>query len=211
MIKTDYRVGERLPAEHELMERFQVGRSCLREAMRGLAMLDLVSIQPGRGTFVRSTDCPRLQSSSLEIEIGKEALSELFEARLIMEVEAAALAAERLTEKNIADFRKVVTRLESSTGDDICLFSLKIHQIMAEATQNQVIMEILGLIGKRLWAHQRNFYTEELKFQEIDSHKLLVKELLSRDPTRARTAMITHLHSTLDSMLGGGSAVSEEK
>ena len=48
------RPGDLLPTETELMERMQVGRSSVREALRGLAVLGLVEIRQGQGTFVRS-------------------------------------------------------------------------------------------------------------------------------------------------------------
>src|SRR5437588_4833829 len=89
--------GSRLPTETELMERMQVGRSSVREALRGLAVLGLVEIRQGQGTFVRSP-VPLTGPEAISIEAISGALArgltdELLEAREVIEVRMASLAA----------------------------------------------------------------------------------------------------------------------
>jgi molybdopterin/thiamine biosynthesis adenylyltransferase/DNA-binding transcriptional regulator YhcF (GntR family) len=55
-----YRAGDRLPAERELAQQLQIGRSTVREALQSLAMMNLVDIRPGKGTFVREVDATAL-------------------------------------------------------------------------------------------------------------------------------------------------------
>ncbi len=197
-----YQIGDKLPSERELMNQLQVGRSCLREAMQGLAMLNIVSIQPGRGTFIQSITSKNIEPFNFELELSKEALTELFEVRFILEVEAAGLAAERLTDNNIHNLNRTLSKLATATGDTICHLSLQIHQLIAESTQNKVMVETLSLINKKLWRYQSTFYSDELKTAEIESHRQLVRGILSHNPQQAKGAMREHLRTTIDSMLG---------
>ncbi len=57
IVRSDaYKPGDRLPSERDLANRLQVGRSTIREALQSIAMMDLIDIQPGRGTFVKPID-----------------------------------------------------------------------------------------------------------------------------------------------------------
>src|ERR1700760_4136621 len=59
--------GTRLPTERELMEALRVGRSTVREAINGLAMLGVLEIRRGQGAFVRNPDAGREKRSAMSI------------------------------------------------------------------------------------------------------------------------------------------------
>jgi molybdopterin/thiamine biosynthesis adenylyltransferase/DNA-binding transcriptional regulator YhcF (GntR family) len=65
-----YRAGDRLPAERKLAQQLQIGRSTAREALQSLAMMNLVDIRPGKGTFVKEVDATAL--AQLEETIRQE-------------------------------------------------------------------------------------------------------------------------------------------
>src|SRR5439155_4866644 len=94
--------GDQLPAERELAEKFVVGRSSVREALRALESLGLVEIRPGEGTFVREVSVESLiEPLALVMASQREAIGELFEARRMIEPALAALAARRATPEEL--------------------------------------------------------------------------------------------------------------
>ena len=96
----DLPAGTRLPPERELTTQLGVGRSTVREALNGLAMMGVVEIRHGQGVFV--ADRPAIAGDAERSLPSKEVTDELLEARRIVEVELARLAAERRTEADLA-------------------------------------------------------------------------------------------------------------
>src|SRR5438270_13871104 len=73
--------GDRLPTESELMERMEVGRSTVREALRGLAVLGLVEIRQGQGTFVKApADAAATSVTAISAALSRGLTEELLEA-----------------------------------------------------------------------------------------------------------------------------------
>lgn len=110
------KTGDRLPSESELAQRFGVGSSSLREAMQALQLLGMVEVIQGKGTFLRqtymlplATDWARLSRMGL--------ISQVMEARQVIELAMAQLAAERATEEDIAAMRAAIRRAEEAGGD----------------------------------------------------------------------------------------------
>jgi GntR family transcriptional repressor for pyruvate dehydrogenase complex len=88
--------GDRLPPERELAERFRVSRTSVREALRALQSRGLIEIRAGEGAFVQDVSVEALiEPLALVILPHREAVGELFEARLLLEPAIAALAARR--------------------------------------------------------------------------------------------------------------------
>jgi len=132
--------GDRLPSESELAERFGVGRSSLREAMRALQLLGIIEVIQGKGTFLRQTYVLPLASDWTRIS-RMGLISQVMEARQIIEVAIAQLAAERATEEDIAAMRAAIRRAEQAHGDPMISgeASVEFHLALAEATHNEVL------------------------------------------------------------------------
>jgi GntR family transcriptional regulator, transcriptional repressor for pyruvate dehydrogenase complex len=95
-VKRNLKVGDRLPPERELARQLSVGRSSLREAMQGLQTMGLVEVRHGVGTFFTSEPSRWLLSPlRFSNTSARRLFAELIEARLLVEVRLAALAAER--------------------------------------------------------------------------------------------------------------------
>ena len=103
-------VGQKIPNEFELAEKFGVGRSTIREAVKGLVTKGILEVKRGSGTFVAATqsveDDP-LRLSKLKDKY-KLAL-ELFDVRLLLEPEIASLAAEYATQEELEQLKRPVS------------------------------------------------------------------------------------------------------
>jgi len=195
-----YRVGERLPSEWELVERLSVGRSAVREAMRELATLDLVEIRPGRGTFVRSLRPDLLvRPDRLRSEVDRAVQLEFLEARMIIEPEAAALAATRATASD----------LERLAHDIACLREavlagfrppedLGFHLDVVRATRNSALVRLAGAIVS-FYERDQAIPTE----RDVVEHGEVLAAIQGGDGDAARAAMRHHLAVEQELRQGG--------
>src|SRR5207344_1201563 len=94
--------GTKVPSERELTKELGVGRSTVREALNGLAMLGVVEIRHGQGVFVTGEPAPVNEPSAITAALERGVTHEFIEARLIVEVEVARLAARRRTDEDLA-------------------------------------------------------------------------------------------------------------
>ncbi|HEY9593653.1 MAG TPA: FadR/GntR family transcriptional regulator [Spirochaetia bacterium] len=113
------KVGEKLPPERSLVEQFGASRASVREALSALEMLGLIECRSGQGNYIKADG----SSGSIDGEMLKALLSdhdayEIFEARLEIEPNMAALAAERATPEEVDKLREIVAELQT-LGDSI--------------------------------------------------------------------------------------------
>lgn len=102
-----WKVGEKIPAEPELMNKFDVSRNTLREAIQSLVHVGMLETRQGIGTIVKSNSNLGM---ALEKKIQKSDLLETLEVRLALEREAAQLAAER---RDVEDLEQIETCLKN--------------------------------------------------------------------------------------------------
>ena len=147
--------GEQLPSEEQMASRFGVSRNTTREALRMLTSQGLVRTSRGvsGGTFVALPDPSILQShieTGLGLMSGSNQLSrdELFETRVILEIPAARLAAERRTESDIERLRAAHRHVEAGTAvTERADGSADFHQAVLDASGNR----LLSMITPPVW------------------------------------------------------------
>jgi len=140
------RPGDSLPSERELMERLHVGRSSVREALRSLATMRVIEIHPGRGAFVRSPVTEDLvPSDALSVLLARDAMIEIVEARTVLEVAMASMAAERATEEDLAEMAGMLEEMNGSLADEehSLVLNARFHLAIAEAARNPVLLKML--------------------------------------------------------------------
>src|SRR5690606_21540795 len=105
--------GDRLPSERELAEQMHVSRPVVREAINMLVGQGLLEIRARRGVFVRAAATPDLGDPLANL-IGDnlDRLLELLEVRRLLESQAAALAAEFATPRDLEDLQRLLAELE---------------------------------------------------------------------------------------------------
>lgn len=139
---------EKLPTEPELMKLFGVGRSTIREAVKTLSNMGYLSVQQGRGTFVKST-IPKDQS--FEERIKRADIQGLKEVRNILDMPLSAIAAQRRTPNDIEKIRKCAQNREKVAvyGDlEGCIKAdVLFHVSVAEATHNTILAEMYRSIA----------------------------------------------------------------
>lgn len=136
--------GDRLPAEADLAEQFGVSRSTVREALRVLASRDLVHTRRGvtGGTFVSELDVAHVAGyleTTLALMSGREGLGmrDMLEAREILEVPCAELAAQRRTDVHVAALRSASSH--GSPEEGRFREHRSFHQLIVDAAQNPML------------------------------------------------------------------------
>lgn len=196
--------GDRLLAERELADRFQVSRASVREAIRTLEMLGIIDIRPGEGTFIRETDSDDIiRPLAMFLAVERSSALDMFEMRRIFETSTASLAAERATPEELdqieASLESMKERLnvqDSEKGEE---FDAAFHFAIAEAAHNSLLTRLFktvsGDFAKANSAARRQLYLDNVKNAQriIDQHSEILAAIRSRSPKAAAKAMLTHL------------------
>ena len=141
--------GDRLPAERALSEKFGVGRGHVREALKRLEFSGIVKTLPQSGTYVADLNTAALEELvSGVLEAKKNNLDDLLETRLILEVNAARLAAERVATEDLIDLIRIheAFRRQAKDRNADSIADQNFHRKIAECSKNSVLCSLITLI-----------------------------------------------------------------
>jgi GntR family transcriptional regulator, transcriptional repressor for pyruvate dehydrogenase complex len=187
--------GEMLESERALAARYGVGRPLIREALRSVEELGLIETRPGRGTFVRSEAAPAMHRG-VGVAILRRGVtaSQLSEARITLESEAASLAALRATPEDVAALEAALERLETSESIEHVKYDLVFHLGIAAAAHNPVIEMMLESIAPQTVALMvRSVGDPQVMVRSQPYHRVALEAIVRRDPGSARAAIVAHL------------------
>jgi DNA-binding FadR family transcriptional regulator len=188
--------GDPLPSQYQLAEQLGVSRPVLREAMQGLASVGLLEIRPGSGCYVGNSSRPDNPAALFEI-LTHEAALEALEARMVVEVELAGLAASRATEADFAAVEAVLDRLRLALerGHETSEITSEFHRTLAGSGHNSFLQRMSQLLDKARTAQFSRIEAAlpDVKAGELESHRTLFEAIRSGDVERARAAMREHL------------------
>lgn len=195
--------GDRLPTEAELAERFDVSRTVVREAARLLVQRGLVTVKPGRGMTVAEFDGRFIaEQYALLLRLSSGTFEQLLELRLVLEVEMAALAAERRTPEQLAAMRETIRRGHEARDSrlEFLAADLDFHELVAQASGNPFFLLVVGPINGFL----RDTYSQGPGYPAAASHTLkehqeMADAIEAGDPARARRATEKHLRRIVES------------
>lgn len=193
--------GDRLPSEHELAAVFGVSRSTVREALRVLTSGGLLVTVRGTagGTFVARVE-PRQVSDYLEASLGLMSgdgisVGEILEARELLEVPAAGLAAARRTPEQLRLLEAVLEREDRDrTRGGTFREHRHFHEVVLAAADNRLLDLMTDPVFRVL---QGRFLRDDLtedSWREIDKdHRRVADRIAGGDVTGAENAMREHL------------------
>ncbi len=190
--------GDRLPPERELARKLKISRSSLRAGIGFLAAMGVLKSRHGAGTFVASGP-PALDSSSLTVLGALHGFLpwQMFEARLVIEANIAALAAERATGDHIAELAEEVAEMYASMDDpqEYLIHDIRFHRTIARAAGNPILGALMETISASLY-DQRRFTVDnsaDLK-ESAEMHREIYRAIRSHNPQLAKHAMEQHLN-----------------
>ncbi len=199
-----YADGERLPAERELTEHFGAARGTIREALRRLEEMGLVTRRMGSGTFViHRTGPDEGDIAELTSPI------ELIDVRLAIEPEIVRMAVANATARDLERLEATLAECEAAGGDSEAFSQAdeQFHRTLAEATRNPLMIWLYGKIndvrGHTQWNAMKGKILTETRIGEYNTqHRKLFESVRSRDMDTAVEVMESHLGEAREDLLG---------
>ena len=199
-----YGFNERLPSERYLAEHFGASRGTIREALRRLQEMNMVSRQVGSGTFV----IHRKMSGQMEIADVTSPL-ELIDVRFGIEPQMVRLAVANATLVDIERLGRALEQVESVAGDPsaFTLADSEFHLALAECTRNRLIVWLYQLVneirGHGQWSAMRDKILTQERIAEYNvHHRDLYKSIASRNLERAVNTISRHLERARTDLVG---------
>lgn len=195
------RPAERLPSERDLAAQLGVSRIVIREALKYLSAQGLVEVKQGSGTYVKRLSSEHVIDSIglyLRFRRSDKAFANLLEVRRSLEVDIAALAAERATEEDLAAMQAAIEQMAAHVGDpeQFAKHDLVFHSALAAATGNEIYGLLLIPITDLLLDFRIAAYlydTEEAIQGGLTHHRKVLEQVKAGDSDGAREAMNDHL------------------
>ncbi|HYO42581.1 MAG TPA: FadR/GntR family transcriptional regulator, partial [Candidatus Limnocylindrales bacterium] len=189
--------GDKLPAERNLAALMQVSRPVLREALRALAIMKVVEIRQGAGTYITALE-PQQLVSHLDFVFSKDtvALAQVIETRRVVELGNVRLAATRIPAEDLARLDGLLADLRAAL-DDADRFStldIEFHDVISGAAGNFLLaqfMRIINTLGKV--SRERTGASRAVREHALRDHRRVVAALRAGDPDAAASAMGEHL------------------
>jgi GntR family transcriptional repressor for pyruvate dehydrogenase complex len=191
--------GTKLPPERELARRIGVSRPSVRAGLRSLAAKGLLVTRHGAGTFV-SDGPPVLDSEPLSLlaALHRFTRHEMFEARRVLEVGAAGLAAERSSGDKVAAIAEEVTGMFASLNEPqaFLVHDIRFHRAVALASANPILASIVEMVSALFYEQRRQTADRTRDLRETaEMHRQIYQAIRARDRARAESLMCEHLLS----------------
>lgn len=161
-----WKVGEKIPPEMELIEKFDVSRNTLREAIRALVHAGLLETKQGSGTIVRSASA---LGAALKRRVKKSTMLETLEVRLALEKQAVQMAAEHRKEADLAQLEACIQSCKvASANDDLDQFiasDIQFHKTVVQASNNQLLIDLYEHMTEILYTFVHELMVMDAPFQ----------------------------------------------
>ena len=197
----EFKVGERLPSERALAERFDVSRTSVREAIIALELQGAVEVRGGSGIYVAQR--PAIRTPVFMPQTGPGPF-EVLRARCLIESEIASVAAMTRQDADLDRIFAALAAMREHMDDKLANESADrlFHLRIAESTGNGVLLQMVTA----LWDHARgplwsqmesHFHSPALRAASQDDHQQVFNALVTRDAEAARAAMRAHLERVI--------------
>lgn len=221
IVSGKWQIGDKLPSENDLAEQYGVNRLTVRGALQKLNILGIVETRVGEGTFVLSFDFRKYISEVAEFTLPPKHESDVGDFRKLFEVEAAKLAMEKGTEKELAVLKKlsdecseIGKRLTESYTDksfdkeyfiDCVNADLNFHYQIFKMTHNMLYINCFNMAREAIHQHIlttfERFYNDfitnggsALDFENINKHALIYKYIKEKDYANCKKTYINMIN-----------------
>ncbi|HEY2434394.1 MAG TPA: FadR/GntR family transcriptional regulator [Vicinamibacterales bacterium] len=199
IVRGQVRPGDRLPAERELAVQIGVSRPSVRAGLHALAAMGVVQSRHGSGTYIPSGP-PALGSEPLSFLAALHGFSrdDMYEARRILEVEAAGLAAERATHEHLATLADEVAGLFANRENPQLFFvhDINFHRGVANAAGNPIVAALVDMVSA-MYYERRQATVARASDRDLrdaaEAHRRIYQAIRAHDAAAARRAMNDHL------------------
>jgi GntR family transcriptional repressor for pyruvate dehydrogenase complex len=192
------RAGDRLPKEADLAADLGLSRNSLREAVRALALVNILDVRRGDGTYVTSLE-PQALLEALNFIVDfhrDDTVLEFLQVRRILEPAATAMAAERITPEEVAGLQELLDSLGPNPDpEDLVKKDVEFHRRIVACAGNSVLSSLLESMSgpmtrARVW---RGITQTGTVARTLAEHRAILGALTVRDPEVARSWATVHI------------------
>ena len=190
--------GAKFPPERELAKEFGVNRASLRQALKVLEIMGVLTQRVGDGTYL-SASAESILNEPLDFLILLDDLShhELLETRIIVEPELAARAAERATAEDLINLRRAIVAMEKCrTNQERLNADMAFHELIFRASGNRICHLLFKVIHRNVLTSMSHLSTRVPLDRPLTWHKRIFAAIQERDPEQARKQMAEHIADT---------------
>ena len=190
--------GSKFPPERELAKEFRVNRASVRQALKVLEIMGVLTQRVGDGTYL-SASAESILNEPLDFLILLDDLShhELLETRMIVEPELAARAAERATVEDLVNLRRAIAGMETSRSNQERLDAdLAFHESIFRASGNRICHLLFKVIHRNVLTSMLKLSARVSLERPLTSHKRIYAAIQKRDTDLARKEMLEHIADT---------------
>jgi GntR family transcriptional repressor for pyruvate dehydrogenase complex len=189
--------GDKIPPEREFARKLKISRASLRTGIGYLAAMGVMKIKHGVGTFV-SDGPPELGKTTLSLMGALHGFQswQMFEARIILETNLAALAAERGKEEHQVAMAEEVAEMFASleSPGEYLIHDVIFHRIIAQASGNPILAAIMESVTSSMYDKRRKTVERATDLREsAEMHREIYRAIRARKPQEARKLMEKHL------------------
>ena len=192
--------GDRLPAERDLATQIGVSRPTIRSGLRTLAAMGAVRARHGSGTYIPEGP-PALNTDALSFLAALHGFTreDMYEARRILEVGAAGLAAERATPDQVATLAEEVASLFASMQDPqvFLVHDINFHRGVAAASGNPIVASLVEMVSALYYERRRGAAARASRYRDLrdaaEMHRRIYRAIRPRRGDTARRTMHDHL------------------
>jgi len=197
IIEGKFRFGEKLPPERDLAKYLDVGRPTIREALRTLAVLGLVEVRRGEGTYVIEQHAEFVAKAfGWAILLDPQTTHEVVEVRVAIECELARLAARRATPEDVDELRQLLAAMEERRDDSrgFAEADLEFHLTIGRVARNVALSRILVAVRSLLaqWITRALLRPTTVDVASAH-HEAILAAIAAGDEAAAYDAMRVHL------------------
>jgi GntR family transcriptional regulator, transcriptional repressor for pyruvate dehydrogenase complex len=195
--KGELKPGDRLPPERELAKRLGISRASLRHGLRFLTAIGVLTSRPGSGSYI-SDGPPALDSEPLRMlaDLHRFTPDEMFDARKLLEVGLAGMAAKNATDDHLATMAEEVAEMYATLDDpqEYLVHDIRFHRAVAAASGNQILAALMNMVSAAMYERRQATVERATDLKEsAEFHRKIYRLVRARKPDQAREAMAEHL------------------
>jgi GntR family transcriptional regulator, sialic acid-inducible nan operon repressor len=201
IVSGELKPGDDMPSERELMERFEVGRPAIREAMQALSNMGLVAISHGERAKVLKLTARSIfkqvdVAAKIMLSSSEDSLENLKSARIFFERGMVREAAAKATDEDVARLRGTLDEQRRNLGQSEAFIGadMKFHTQIAMISGNAIYIAV----SEAMLGWLKEYHTEMLIWTgkekyTLAEHEEIIGRIAAHDPEGAEKAMIKHL------------------
>lgn len=203
--RQEVKVGQQFPSERELVERWNISKSVLREAFHVLEERGLINARQGKGRFLRAmpnqVDLSRNERLSKNLE--RYSLVEIYQTRQSLECKAVELAAANASNQDLEEleraYREMCKKFQESGSTS---GEFEMHRLYTQKSKNAFLEQLTNIafhttLELMSVTFQDVLYSHTIHDSILD-HGEIIRALRARDGEKAKAIMLAHIQHTID-------------